>query len=91
MWVTGDLPAVYKHKDLLDFVLKLYNNRKAVSKWEGSAKDQKRPANEDTKFLVMMTHLEQIKRVMEMVRVNPMPRTKTKDTEKGLGPMFRPW
>eukprot|EP00957_Ditylum_brightwellii_P188230 14329037-Ditylum_brightwellii.AAC.1 len=32
-WVSGDLPTVCEHKDLLDFALKVYNNRKVASKW----------------------------------------------------------
>eukprot|EP00957_Ditylum_brightwellii_P140412 10698564-Ditylum_brightwellii.AAC.1 len=37
-WMTGDLAMVYEHKDLLDFMLKLYNNKKATYKWYGFAK-----------------------------------------------------
>eukprot|EP00957_Ditylum_brightwellii_P068574 5206272-Ditylum_brightwellii.AAC.1 len=74
-WVTGDLPDVYK---------------KAASKLEGSA-NQKKPANEDTKFLAMMTNLEQLEKAMEMARVNPTPKPKTRDMEKGLVLRFRPW
>eukprot|EP00957_Ditylum_brightwellii_P041178 3117242-Ditylum_brightwellii.AAC.1 len=66
-WVTGDLPAMYKYKELLDFTLNFYNNRKVASKWEGSAY-QKKHANEDTKFLTMMTNLEQLKKAMEVAK-----------------------
>eukprot|EP00957_Ditylum_brightwellii_P018328 1380231-Ditylum_brightwellii.AAC.1 len=90
-WLTGDSLATYSsYKDLLDFALKLYNNRKAASEWEGST-SQKKPASKDTKSLAMMTNLEQLKKVMETARVNPMPKPKTRDMEKGLGLRFRQW
>eukprot|EP00957_Ditylum_brightwellii_P007067 535265-Ditylum_brightwellii.AAC.1 len=82
-WVTVDLPAQYDYKDLLDFALKLYTNTKAASKWEGSAKDQKKPTNNDAKFLVMMTNKEQLKKGMEMTCINPTPKIKNREAEKG--------
>eukprot|EP00957_Ditylum_brightwellii_P168615 12834136-Ditylum_brightwellii.AAC.2 len=88
-WVARDLLATYVYKDLLAFAFKLYNNKKATSKWEGSM--QKKPTSKDTKFLAMMTNLEQLKKAMEIAGVNPMPKFKTRDTEEESGPRFRPW
>eukprot|EP00957_Ditylum_brightwellii_P031698 2404127-Ditylum_brightwellii.AAC.1 len=84
---------VYKHKDLLDFALKLYNNRKAMSKWNGSEKDQtkKSAMNRDTKLLAMMTNLEQLKKVKEMAKISLTSKTKTRDKEEGLGLRFWLW
>eukprot|EP00957_Ditylum_brightwellii_P190968 14540803-Ditylum_brightwellii.AAC.1 len=49
-WVTGDLPTMYEHKDLLDFIVKLYNNKKAASEWNVIVKKQtnKLATTEDT-------------------------------------------
>eukprot|EP00957_Ditylum_brightwellii_P135244 10312412-Ditylum_brightwellii.AAC.1 len=88
-WVIGNLPEQYKYKDLIDFTLKLYSNRKAASEWKGSAKDQKKPTNNDAKFLAMMTNLEQLKKAMEMTSINLTPKTKNGEAEKG--PRFQPW
>eukprot|EP00957_Ditylum_brightwellii_P020935 1578432-Ditylum_brightwellii.AAC.2 len=85
----GDLPDQYEYKDLFDCVLKLYNNRKAASKWEGSTKDQKKPANDNTKFLAMMTNLEQLKKAMKMTGINTTPKMKNGEAEKR--PRFLPW
>eukprot|EP00957_Ditylum_brightwellii_P080077 6090114-Ditylum_brightwellii.AAC.1 len=91
--MTGDLPPIYEHKDLLNFMLKLYSNRKVASKWDGTAKEQMKKfvTNEDTKFLAMITNLEQPKRAMETAGINPMSKTKPGDGEKGSGPRFMMW
>eukprot|EP00957_Ditylum_brightwellii_P165749 12619747-Ditylum_brightwellii.AAC.2 len=53
--------------------------------WLCKGSNKKPAANKDTKFLAMMTDLEQLKRAIETAGVNLTPKTKTRDTEKGLG------
>eukprot|EP00957_Ditylum_brightwellii_P112166 8552012-Ditylum_brightwellii.AAC.1 len=90
-WMIGSLPLYYKHKDLLKFILKLFNNNKATYKWDRAAKEATKKSTEDTKFLATMTNLKLLKKEMEVARINLPLKTKLGGREKELVRIFRPW